>query len=845
MNSLKTTIFLFILLSFSSTQKLYSQVVINEYSCSNLTQFADNYGDYGDWFELYNTSASNMSIGGYYLSDDSLNNLKWMIPPTVNIPANGFLRFWASGRNIAVGTSYHTNFKLTQTKNSAEVLVLTDPGGTIVDYKKINHKTQLGHSYGRTLNGAAFWSYFTTPTPNSSNNTSNPYDDYADRPDYSAVAGFYPAATTVAITTTELNADIHYTLDGTIPTVSSPIYTTPLTISSTSVLKAITMSADPLILPSFMEYATFFINVSHTMPVVSIAGTQLNTLANGSGSLEPKGSFELFDVNQQRVAHTYGEFNRHGQDSWVNSQRSLDFISRDEMGYNHSVEDKIFSSSTRENFQRLVLRAAGDDNYPADHHSANAGSAHIRDAYVHNLAIEGGMDLDVRRAEKCVVYLNGNYWGVYDIRENPDDHDFTNYYYGQDKFNIQYIETWGNTWAQYGGQASINDWNTLYNFAMNNNLNFPSNYQYVTDRLDVNSLADYVIANAFSVCSDWLNYNTGWWRGLDSTGTHLKWGYILWDNDATFGHYINYTGIPDTTAMAEPCDPEGLTGGSDPEGHIALLNKLRTNPTFNQYYIGRQIDLWNTVFSCDNMLTKLDSIIAVLDPEMTMHALRWNGTYSEWYANAQYLRTFIQTRCTNLSGGFISCYNLTGPYQLTLNTDPIGAGTVQLNSLTLNQFPWTGTYFGGMTTKLKVNPNANYSFTNWSSTSQVFTPGNTALNVDFTLGANDSIIAHFLTTTSVVEVDGKTPNLNVYPTLFSDEATIDFNLPEAATVSINLYSLTGAQVIQLQAPETKLQAGKYGMKINLAGTTIPAGIYLLNFRAGSFSRSIKLIYTAQ
>ncbi|MFM7901378.1 MAG: CotH kinase family protein, partial [Bacteroidota bacterium] len=155
----------------------------------------------------------------------------------------------------------------------------------------------------------------------------------------------------------------------------------------------------------------------------------------------------------------------------------------------------------------------------ADHRPANDGSAHIRDAYIQNMAIEGGLNLDVRRGSKCIVYLNGSYWGVYDIRDNPDDHDYTDYFYGQDKFNLYYIETWGNTWAEYGGATALSAWNSFYSYAMGANMNDPAAFQYVMDRYDATSLVDYVLVNSFTVCSDWLNYNTGWWRGLDSTGS--------------------------------------------------------------------------------------------------------------------------------------------------------------------------------------------------------------------------------------------------------------------------------------------------------------------------------------
>jgi len=457
------------------------------------------------------------------------------------------------------------------------------------------------------------------------------------------------------------------------------------------------------------------------------------------------------------------------------------------------------------------------------------------------MAIEGGLNLDVRRGSKCIVYLNGSYWGVYDIRDNPDDHDYTDFYYGQDKYNLHYIETWGNTWAEYGGATALSSWNSFYSYAMNANMNDPAAYQYVMDRYDATSLVDYVLVNSFTVCSDWLNYNTGWWRGLDSTGSHLKWGYILWDNDATFGHYINYTGIANTGPNATPCQVETLSGSSDPKGHIALLNKLRTNPTFNRYYINRQIDLWNTVFGCDNMLAKLDSIINLLSPEMTAHSNRWNGTYTEWYNNAQDLRSFIVTRCNNLSTGLMNCYSLTGPYQLTLNTDPVGAGNVQLNTLNISNFPWTGTYFGNIQTSISANANTGYSFAGWTPGSQVFNPGNTNPGVTFTLSSTDSITAHFTGSTFLPEVPEANPSVSVLPNMFSESASIELYIPAKSQVSMSLYSVDGKKIMTLQ-DNAGLSSGLHHFDLNLSGSSLNSGIYYLEMISGGFRQTVKLVY---
>ncbi len=722
-----------------------AQLYINEYSCSNIAQYTDTYTKTEDWIEIYNAGGSSVNLTGYYLSDDSTNLKKWRIRQNISVSASGYVSFWASGRD----TGYHTNFKYTQSKNKAEQILLSDASGNRIDMVVIT-KTQLGHSVGRISNGGSTWGIFTAPTKGASNNAATQYSAYAETPTLSLDAGFYTGSQTLSMSTNTAGLKIRYTINGTPPTASSTLYSNPIKITATTVIKAAAFSSTTTILPSFIVFNTYFINVSHTMKVVSISGYDLQKLADGDNTLRPKGAFEYFDKNKKRKAIAYGEFNSHGQDSWANDQRSLDFVTRDESGYGSAIEEKLFPLTDRSSFQRVILRAAGDDNYPAAHHASNEGSAHIRDAYVQNLAKEGGLNLDVRTAEKCIIYLNGKYWGIYDLRELPDDHDYTDYYYNQSKYDLQYILTWGTTWAQYGGNKALNDWSSLYNYIMGNNMADSTKYNYVDSLLDVKSLADYMIVNSLCVSSDWLNYNTGWWRGLNPNGKHKKWGYILWDNDAVFGFYINYTGIPDTSASAKPCNIE--TGGlSDPEGHVQILKKLRKNKVFDQWYISRYTDLLNSTFGSKNMLYVLDSIINVLKPEMTAHAKRWFGTYTEWYKNAQRLRWFIDRRGKAIEATMRSCYSLTGPYDLTLVTNPYGAGKININSLKNIQLPWKGRLYGSIDILLKTTPlDSGNKFIKWSSKYHSFTPKADSLSTTLKLTKNDTVNALYKVSSSKV-----------------------------------------------------------------------------------------------
>ncbi|WP_456437782.1 lamin tail domain-containing protein [Psychroserpens sp.] len=686
---------------------LFSQVIINEYSASNLEGYTDNYDAQEDWIELYNTGSSSVNIGGYHLSDSETNSDKWEIPSGITIPANGYLKFWCSGRNEVSGTDYHTNFKLKQTKVDTETIVFADSDGTILD-SILLQKTQLEHSMGRSPNGSSTWKIFTSPTLASAN-TGNSYDRYAAVPEMNLDAGFYNGSQSVTITTAEPNSSIHYTVNGNIPNSGTAEYSGNISIASTQIIRAIVDPNTTGVLPSFMTFNTYFINESHSLPVISVSANQMTNLLNGNINLRPEGTMEYFDADGIRKEVGYGEYNKHGQDSWAWDQRSFDYIARDEMGYHDALNEALLSWSERDSYQKVIIRASGDDNYPGID-----SSAHMRDLFVHKLANKNNLKVDMRKGERCVVYANGQYWGVYSIREKVSDADYTKFYYGQDKYNIQYLMNWGTTWAQYGGQQAFDDWDEIHSFAMNNDLSNQANYEQVAAEIDVTSLVDYILINSFAVCTDWINWNTSWWRGLDPSGQHTKWGYVLWDEDATFNHYINYTNVPNENPDADPCYPEEIT--LDPEQHIDLLNKLLENDVFYQYYITRYMDLNNTVFTEEETISTLEGIENSIAGEMPRHIGRWGGNMNEWEANVQKVKDFIRDRIDFLPGGLNDCYALTGPYDVTLNVQPEGAGQIQFNSLTIDygDYIWNGTYHGGINMNIKaIQTNPDYVFDHW------------------------------------------------------------------------------------------------------------------------------------
>ena len=761
MNLIKTTSSIAVFILSLITSLSIAQIGINEYSCSNMNGYTDNFGETEDWIEIYNGSGASIDLTGYYLSDKPSNLTKWQIP-SGSVPANGYLVVIASKRDVVSGGELHANFNLKQTQG--EWIILSDPtGANVVDSIKIVHMTKTDHAVGRETDGAPTWKLFTTPTPGAANTGAQ--DFYEPTPVMDIAPGFYAGAQTVTITCANPAANIYYTMDGSYPTTGSILYTGPVNVPTTAVLRATAFGTNE---PSFTETNSYFINVTHTVPVVSVCSDDVfDLVANGNqgggwggGGANKVGGFELFEQDGTFIDEADGDFNKHGNDSWAYDQRGFDFIVRDQFGYNDDIDHLIFPNDTdREDFQRLILKPGASDNYPFEN------GAHIRDAFVHTLSIRADMLLDERTWRPCVVYLNGQYWGVYEIREKADDHDYTEYYYDQDKFNLQYLKTWGGTWEEYGAPNAQSDWDALVAFIMANNMGPGPDFDYAKSQLKWASLCDYFMFNSYVVNQDWLNWNTAWWRGMDPLGSKKKWRYTLWDMDATFGHYINYTGIPDPTANADPCNAENLPdpGG---QGHTDILEKLiDENPIVEQYYVTRYIDLVNTHFSCAYMNALLDSMVNILTPEMTGAAPsqinRWGGSDAAWLQNVQDLRDFIDLRCLALEQGLIDCYDLTGPFDVTFDVDPALSGQIKVNSIWPPNYPWTTSYYGGIQTNTIAVPEPGFMFDHWEYS---IGPMINAITIDtngLEITAPDSVIAFFIPMNPDIDGDGCTNDVEI------------------------------------------------------------------------------------
>jgi gliding motility-associated-like protein len=137
-------------------------------------------------------------------------------------------------------------------------------------------------------------------------------------------------------------------------------------------------------------------------------------------------------------------------------------------------------------------------------------------------------------------------------------------------------------------------------------------------------------------------------------------------------------------------------------------------------------------------------MIAVIAPEMPAQISLWGGSVAGWEANVQEMKDFIDDRCVAISEGLKDCYDLTGPFDITVDVQPVGSGDVKVNSLELSNYIWSGSYYGGIQNLFKAIPAAGYVFDYWELANHNMLPdatSDTAYIEDLT--QNEQIIAHF------------------------------------------------------------------------------------------------------
>lgn len=749
-------------------------ILINEFLASNVTTNPDNYNfeDYSDWIELYNAENFVVDLMGYYLTDDLENPTKWMIPADIRIGSKEFILIWADGNDMKFENSCHTNFKLSKW---GEEIGLSDPNGKLID--SVIYFSQITDvSYGRKPDGGGEWFYFGEPTPGENNLTDGTLNtETATRVSFSLESGFYFTPQSLILNCESASAKIYYTTDGSKPSSSSEEFNFPVQIDSTSVIRARVFESDKL--PGKITTHTYLINENHNLPVISLAvfpetfwDEEIGIYENSRKGKEMPVSVEFFEDDGELGFSLDAGIRITGEASAGFAQKSFTIEARERFGPEF-IDYQIFPDRTISSYSAIYLRNGG----APDHYST-----YLRDALQHTLAITN-MDVDGQAYRPAVTYINGEYWGIYNIREKYNNQYFA-LHHNVNQDNLDVLESLSTI------EGDRTNFMELIQFAENNDLSMEENYSYIKSRIDINEYMNYVIAEIYYANCDWMTNNIKYWRER-SEGSKWRWALFDLDNGLGMESWNCHGDYSLNSLKIATGDP--LAKYNRESENTALLKSILSNEQFRNEFIQRFASYINTSFNSDNFTSLIDSLQNLISDEMVYHIDRWKDApttgwmyipipdIETWNENVEVVKIFAKERPLFQRQHIEEYFGLSGSAGLMLNTPDENFGKVYINNVEIPGNS-SNTYFKEIPLKLEAYPEIGYRFVEWQG---VFNSSSDSISI--ILSGASEITAVF-----------EQMNVNIFPSRISENfellygnspyyARSDVYVDSGATLSVN------------------------------------------------------------
>ena len=578
-------------------------------------------GNYYDWVELKNVSGSELALGDYFLSDSGSDRAKFRLPNATLAPGETAVVYCCG--NEAAG-DWDAPFSLSAERDQ---LYLSRADGTLCDYTTLFGIPVRG-SYGR-MDGENGFFLFETPTPGAANEGG--VRRRAETPVLLGRDGVFDGVDSVTVTLSA-PGEIRYTTDGSMPNLESELYTGPLSLSATSVLRAVCFEPGTLI--SKPLELSYIINEGHTLPVVSLMAAP-GDLFGGAGlysnpnqEIERAGCVKFFE-NGQGFTMECG-IKLHGATSKLAQEKKsfkLCFRSR----YEGELHYDLFENGVCD-FSSILLRAAQESTY----------STLMRDNIVHQLAIRSFPALPAQDYKYAVLYINGRYWGVYNIREAHSDEHYA-YHYGYDPDTVT---QWKEVWDKTGPMGDI------CRFALNNNMANDANYEKVAERINVDSVIGWVILQA-------------WCSNHDCNPPNARFYYSTEDEKMSYALVDLDLGMFEYDLFDVPLKGSVVDGSRYSYAFNALARKLMENKQFQLRMAEQLSAALHGPMADENVLEMINAMADEIRPEIARDRQRWakggEGDTAEFWEHGfqmvDYLRDYVTRkngRAKQLISSFLS-----------------------------------------------------------------------------------------------------------------------------------------------------------------------------------------------
>ncbi|MDL2241475.1 CotH kinase family protein, partial [Bacteroidales bacterium OttesenSCG-928-L03] len=503
------------------------QLKINELMSNNVSAVMDDGYNYSMWVELYNEGDEAINLSMFYFSDD-LNNKKMWRPSSTILRAGGYHVLWFERHD----REKHASFKLDPEGGE---LYLYDLAGNQIDM--IGYPPQYRNvSYGRKTDGATAWGFFSDYTCGTSNNGKPQLTNQCAKPAFSVAGGIYSSTVRLNFLAPPTGETIYYTTDGKEPTQSSTKYNAGATISinNTTVIRARSFANNKM--ASDITGASYIFDNQIDLPVVSLITDPINLDDNtigiytagtngipGKGQSEPRNwnqdwsrpaNFELFDINGVSQLNQELDIAISGGWTRASAQKSLKISPRKKFGDNRLRYDIFSATKPKRKYKDILLRNSGND----------WGNTMMRDAFMQSLIMHR-MDMDYQAYEPAILYLNGSYFGIQNLRERTSkDYLYSNYGLDEDEFYL--IE----------GGVDIDEityhpeFSKVTDLVLNQDVSQESVYQTLKEMVDVDNMINYFFIQIYYGNTDWPHNNLKTWKTIDNG----KWRWILFDTDFGF-----------------------------------------------------------------------------------------------------------------------------------------------------------------------------------------------------------------------------------------------------------------------------------------------------------------------
>ena len=582
--------------AFRASQVVTGPLIISEVMPSNCSYLMQSDGEYYDWVELKNISEEPLDLGRYALSDDPGDLHKFPLPDVTLQPGKSIVIICSGNTNLTGKKYTHAPFTLSREESWVYLSLLSESGCS--DYIRI-YDVPYQHSVGRT-DGENGTYYFTKPTPGAANGSGVAF--ISATPEVLTAEGVYNDVTGVSVV---LNGDgpLYYTLDGSVPTAKSKQYTQPLNLTSTTPVRVVCIEEGKL--TSDVVTAVYIINENHTLPVVSIVA-EPSTLFGSKGiytnykwDKEVQCNLKLFELDGNSFTIDCG-VKMHGHTGLEAPKKSFKVNFRGRYGQD-ILTYPVYGEEGPDAYDSLIVRAGQD--YP---------TAIFRDELFTSLARQMSDNVLAQRDKFSILYVNGEYYGIYCIKEA-----WTELMYAQNKGgspeNVEIV------------LAPVDDDHEIYQlfqFCRNNDLSIDSNYEYVASQVDIDSLIDYMIIQGYCTNGD-VQQNLRYIRSKD---TGNKWQFAFYDVDWSF-YYHN--------AFKHVLSPYQTWQ------HLSLTRNVMKNAQFREKFLARTSEIMASTLSNENVVSRIDYYEDLLDPEVPRERQRWKNNYKAWKNKVQYLRDFI------------------------------------------------------------------------------------------------------------------------------------------------------------------------------------------------------------